>query len=306
VQKLGGRISVESKPEFGTVFRIHLPVTLATLRAVIVRTGGQRFAVPVRQIDRVVAADPRDVRMVEGRETISLDQRVVPLVGMDAALHLAPAADSTRDGRRISVLVLGIANERVAYRVDEIGAEQEILVKPLGLPLFRVRNIAGATILADGKAVPLLHVPDLLKTAATLSLASMSLQAAPKRGAGDQKVRVLVAEDSITSRMLLKNILEIAGYPVTTAVDGADALATLRTGGFGLVVSDVDMPRMDGFDLTAAIRSDQRIANLPIVLVTARETREDRERGIDAGANAYIVKSSFDQRNLLEVIGRLV
>ena len=137
----------------------------------------------------------------------------------------------------------------------------------------------------------------------------MNFPKAPETGSGEggaaDLVPVLVAEDSITSRMLLKNILESAGYPVTTAVDGADALATLRTGEFGLVVSDIDMPRMDGIELTAAIRRDARLAALPVVLVTARESREDRERGIDVGANAYVVKSTFEQGNLLDIIRRL-
>jgi len=115
-----------------------------------------------------------------------------------------------------------------------------------------------------------------------------------------------VVEDSITSRMLLKNILEAAGYDVTTAVDGIDAFTTLRQGDFDCVVSDVDMPRLNGFGLTAKIRADTRYAELPVVLVTALESREDRERGIDVGANAYIIKQSFDQGNLLDVIQRLL
>ena len=115
---------------------------------------------------------------------------------------------------------------------------------------------------------------------------------------------ILVVDDSITARTLLKSILEAAGYTVRTAVDGAEAFASLREGEFGLVVSDVDMPRMNGFDLTARIRADQKLADLPLILVTALESRQDRERGIDVGANAYIVKSSFDQNNLLEVVRR--
>ena len=115
-----------------------------------------------------------------------------------------------------------------------------------------------------------------------------------------------MVEDSITSRVLLKNILESAGYRVSTAVDGVDGYTTLKTGAFDLVVSDVEMPRMDGFGLTAQIRADKQFTGLPVVLVTALESREHRERGIDAGANAYIVKGSFDQSNLLEIIQRLI
>ncbi len=116
---------------------------------------------------------------------------------------------------------------------------------------------------------------------------------------------MLIVEDSITSRMLLKGIIEAAGYQVQTAVDGVDAFTALREEEFDLVVSDVEMPRMNGFDLTARIRSDKRLSELPVVLITALESREQRERGIDAGANAYVVKSSFDQQNLLEVVRRL-
>jgi two-component system, chemotaxis family, sensor kinase CheA len=152
--------------------------------------------------------------------------------------------------------------------------------------------------------VPVLHVADLLKSAVRVAVAEL----APPPPALPEAARpkVLVVEDSITARTLLKSIIEAAGYPVTTAVDGVDALTALRTRDFGLVVSDVDMPRMDGFELTARIRDDQRLAELPVILVTALESREDRERGIDVGADAYIVKSSFDQSNLLEAIRRLL
>ena len=117
---------------------------------------------------------------------------------------------------------------------------------------------------------------------------------------------ILVADDSVTSRMLIKNILESAGYLVVTAIDGVDALTTLKSGEFDLLVSDVEMPRMDGFDLTAKVRADKNLAELPVVLVTALSSREHQERGIDVGANAYIVKSSFDQSNLLGVISKLI
>jgi two-component system chemotaxis sensor kinase CheA len=122
----------------------------------------------------------------------------------------------------------------------------------------------------------------------------------------DRRLTLLVVEDSITTRTLLRNILGAAGYEVATAVDGLDALTKLKSAEFDMVVSDVEMPRMNGFELTAQIRADKRLADLPVVLVTALESREDRERGIDAGANAYIAKSNFDQSNLLEVLRRIV
>lgn len=189
--------------------------------------------------------------------------------------------------------------------MDEVLDDQEVLVKTLGRQLSRVRNIAGATVLGTGKVVPILNVSDLMKSAVHASTAS-TRAALPATEDGGEKGAILVVEDSITSRMLLKNILESAGYRVETAVDGIDGFTTLRTASFDLVVSDVEMPRMNGFDLTEKIRANSDLAEMPVVLVTALASREDRERGIDVGANAYIVKSSFDQSDLLEVVERLI
>jgi two-component system chemotaxis sensor kinase CheA len=181
--------------------------------------------------------------------------------------------------------------------------EREVLVKRLRKPLGRVRNIAGATVLGSGEVAPILSVTDLLKSAKHAGNVAR-VDSAETENTAVQR-RVLIAEDSITSRMLLKGILESAGYDVQTAVDGIDAFTTLRTERFDIVVSDVEMPRMNGFDLTAKIRADDALSELPVVLVTALESREDRERGIDVGANAYLVKSSLDQSNLLEAVRRL-
>jgi two-component system chemotaxis sensor kinase CheA len=168
-----------------------------------------------------------------------------------------------------------------------------------------VRNIAGATILGSGKVAPVLNVSDLMKSAA-IAAVYCPKPGRPEAKGEEIKKSVLVVEDSITSRMLLKNIMETAGYLVVTAVDGVDAMTLLKTEKFDIVISDVDMPRMNGFNLTEKIRGDKKLSELPVVLVTALESREDKERGIDVGANAYIVKSSFDQGNLLEVVKRLV
>jgi two-component system chemotaxis sensor kinase CheA len=205
----------------------------------------------------------------------------------------------------LAVIVLQSADQRIAVAVDAIMHEEEILAKPLHKPLVRVRNIAGATILGSGRVVPILNVTDLMKSAKKCGAAPDWVVAAGRQ-AVKKKKSLLVVEDSVTSRMLLKGILESAGYHVKTAVDGAEAYATLHEGEFDLAVSDVEMPRMNGFDLTARIRADKRLADLPVVLVTALESREQRERGMDAGANAYIVKSGFDQGNLLEVVQRLL
>jgi two-component system chemotaxis sensor kinase CheA len=304
-EKLGGTVCVESRPGQGSAFRIVMPATRATFRGILVEAAGRLLVVPTAQVERVARARPDDVQTVEGRETISLDGRAVALVRLADVLELPPVERNDMPTSGACVIILGSGDHRVAFVVDAVLDEQEVLVKPLAKPLSRVRNVAAATALGSGQVAPILNVADLLKSARKVAGAPARLGAGAAPARAETRT-ILVVEDSITSRMLLRAILESAGYNVKIAVDGMEAFALLRAERFDLVVSDVEMPRLNGFDLTAKIRADKKLAELPVVLVTALETREDRERGIDAGANAYLVKSSFDQSNLLEAIGRLI
>jgi two-component system chemotaxis sensor kinase CheA len=307
-QKLGGKVGIESRLGQGTTIRMLLPLTLATFRGVLIAVGGQRFIVPTADIERVGRYRPEDLKTVEGRETIVFGGRTVALVRLTDVLGL-PAMTANRSATSTAVVLLGRAEQIVAFEIDAVLDEQEVLVKPFAKPLVRVRNISGATILGSGDVVPVLRVSDLLlgaRQAGTPLRAASDASAAVSSATTSPAKRVLLAEDSITSRMLLKGILESAGFMVTTAVDGMDAFTALRTEKFDLLVSDVEMPRLNGFDLTARIRADRKLAELPIVLVTALATRADRERGVEVGANAYLIKSSFDQSNLLDIVRRLL
>ncbi len=301
-EKLGGVYTVESKPGVGTTFSLVLPITMAAFRGILVRLGSRVFVVPTRNVEQVRRVRREEIRTVESRETIELDGRALALIRLEEVLELPE--DSRTAADFLSVLVLSAADKRIAFRVDEVLYEQEVLEKPLGCQLSRVRNVSGVTVLGTGELAPILNVADLLKSAVKVSLAGV--RAAPAAAEELEPAAILVVEDSITARTLLKNILEGAGYRVETAVDGLDAFGKLKEGGFDLVVSDVDMPKMNGFDLTARLRRERSLAELPVVLVTALESVEDRERGVEVGANAYIVKSSFDQSNLLETIKRII
>lgn len=303
VQKLGGIVYCESNPDAGTTFQIVLPMTLAIFRGVSVRADEHIFILPTTNVDRTLRIKQDEIKTVEGKETISLNGRTIPLVPLHAVLELPQKEKMVKNNDFITVLVLGTAEKRIAFSADDVLNEEEVLVKSLGKQLSRVRNIAGATVLGTGKVIPILNVPDLMKSALKVAVASRRATIAEEEV---KRKSILVAEDSITSRTLLKHILSAVGYNVTTAFDGVDAITLLKTNDFDLVVSDVDMPRMNGFDLTVKIRSEKKLADLPVVLVTALESRNDREHGIDVGANAYIVKSSFDQSNLLETIKRLI
>jgi two-component system chemotaxis sensor kinase CheA len=302
IEKLGGQIVLETHRHTGTSFRMTLPLTLITFRGLLVSVAQREFIIPTTNVEKFVRVKRNEIKTVENRDTLSLNGIPLPLVRLADILELT---SKNGDLPMMNVLILESQRKRIGFIVNEVLNELEVLIKPLSQPLARVRNIAGATILGSGKVVPVLNISDLMKSAAKNAVYG------PKPGkseAAGKVIRksVLVVEDSITSRMLLKNILETSGYLVVTAVDGIDAMTLLKTEKFDVVISDVDMPRMNGFNLTEKIRGDKKMAELPVVLVTALESREDKERGIDVGANAYIVKSSFDQSNLLEVIKRLI
>jgi two-component system, chemotaxis family, sensor kinase CheA len=304
VELFDGEIAVQTRPGKGTRVQITLPVRLATLRGVIVRAQDQLFIIPRVYVGQVLRVDEGKVQLVENCRTIRYREEIIPLVSLAAHLSLprSPAQQPVERAKYASIITSG--STRIALEVDEIIQEQELSQKSLGPQLARVRNIAGAAIGRGGNLIPVLNIADIVKAASHGGPARMDNEPVP---VVIPKIRkLLVVEDSITARTLLKNILEAAGYMVKTAVDGLDAWTILKTDPIDLVVSDVEMPRMNGFDLTTAIRHDRNLAELPVVLVTALASRGDRERGIDAGANAYIVKSSFDQSNLLDVLGRLV
>ena len=300
VEKLGGQITIETATGIGTTFRIVLPITLATFKGILVSTGGQTFAIPTAKIEKIKRCRRDEIRTVENRETFLFDGHAVALARLDEVLGLPRSPDV---GAFLEVVVLGTGDRRIGFAVDGVLSEQEVLVKIIGKPLLRVRNVAGATILGSGVPTVILNTADLLKSA--VRSAAGPRPARPAEAAVLPR-EILVADDSVTSRMLLKNILESAGYRVTTATDGLDALTSLRGRDFDLLVSDVEMPRLDGFDLTTKVRADKRLRELPVILVTALGSREHRERGVDVGASAYIVKSSFDQSNLLDIVRKLL
>lgn len=304
VEKLGGSITVNPGLHTGALFRILLPLTKATFRGIMVNAAEHLFLIPSANVERVTRVKRSEIMTVENRETIVLDGKTLSFVRLSDILGLPFREERSEVPDLVQIAVLSAGEKTIAFAIDEVLVEQEILVKGLGKQLSRVRNISGAMVLGTGRVVPILNVSDLMKSGVKAAGAP-AIAVGPKIE-GKKKKSVLVAEDSITSRMLLKNILEAAGYNVMTAVDGVDAFTALRTEEFALVVSDIEMPRMDGFELTEKIRRDKKLADIPIILVTGLESGEHRERGIDVGANAYIVKSSFDQSNLLETMRRLI
>jgi two-component system chemotaxis sensor kinase CheA len=304
IEKLGGTIIVDTKLHKGTTFKIYLPLTLATFRGTIIFISGYEFIVPTLNIGKVLRLKKDDVKTVENKAVILFDSYFIPLFYLLDILEIPGSDTLYKNSDFITVIIICFGEKRMAFCVDKVINEQEVLVKSLGKQLLRVRNISGATILGSGKVIPIINVSDLLKSAMKFSSSFSKISSLQKP---EEKIKnILVVDDSITSRVLLKNILDTSGYRVNVAVDGMDALTVLEKEKFDLIISDVEMPRMNGLEFTEKIRSKPEFSNLPVILVTSLSSREDRERGIDVGADAYIIKSNFDQGNLLDTIKKLI
>lgn len=327
VERMQGRVSVQSVSGAGCCFTINVPLSLTSSHGLLLNVDHATYMLPLDSLYRIVAVKPGDIKVLEGRTCLMIDERPLALVHLSDLLgkgdHAGPKGERRTgngktsgmlvDGRSTSgggwslALLLGSGERQVACMVDGVLGEQELVVYRLPAPLLRVRFIAGATILADGSVVPILDVVDLVRAAIG---ARYVIDLKPATPTADRPPTILVVDDSITTRTLEKNILEAAGYLVKLATDGKEALETLHhlieNGGCDLLLSDIDMPRLNGFDLTSQVRADPSLKNIPIVLVTSLDSPSDRERGIAAGADAYIVKRAFDQQALLDTIEQLI
>ncbi|MEI7643010.1 MAG: response regulator [Chloroflexales bacterium] len=300
ISELSGQVRVESQLGRGTEIVLTLPLTLVTTRVLLVRVGQTSFALPASGCQGTIWVQRSQLRSIEGQPTVALDGRDLVVRPMADLLGLATETPLGRSERAPAVL-MGSPQRMLALLVDALLDEREAVVKPLGPILSGQRSYSGAIQLGDGSLVLLLNPLVILQDVGSARTSFVGPAPAPRR-----HPRLLVCDDSFTTRELIRSILQSAGYDVTAAVDGADALDKLRAQAYDLVVSDVEMPRVDGFQLTERIRSELAMPELPVILITSLASEDHRRRGLEAGAQAYIVKSQFDQGSLLEVIQQLL
>ncbi len=301
IEEMRGAISVTTEPGKGTLFTIILPLTLTSIRGLLVGCDEQIFALDSTLVRGLRHVSHFDVRLLEGRSVLVGEGEPLPLVRLSSLLGREQAI--ARDGDLLPVVLLGAGVAEAAIVVDALYNEDDLTVRNLGPRFGRLQNISGGTILPDGRVALILHVGDLI--AQTLERKEHQ-SFARKQAVAPAKKRLVVAEDSMTTRTLIKAILENAGYEVAAAADGAEAWRIVGEGGADLVVADIEMPEMDGFQLTETIRGSTRHRDIPVILLTALESDRDKARGLRAGANAYLLKSAFDQRDLLATIQQMV
>lgn len=303
VEKLSGQIFIESQPSRGTQLHITLPVTLATFKGVLCEVAGQTYVMPMSSIERVLRVHRDGIKTVGLQATIDLAGQVVVVLSLAQALNLE-RTDQQADPY-LHLVVVHCGEKLIALVVDHVFKEIEVLIKHLTGLAETVKMVTGVAVLGSGQVVPILNIPEIGKI-----LLSQERSFSTKLEKNDQSPErdksVLLADDSITTRLLLKNILETAGFRVTTAVDGLDAWGKIKLHAFDLIVTDLEMPNMDGFKLIEQIRSDKKLTNLPVVIVSTRESQQDRLRGIDVGADAYVIKRGLNDHDLIDVIHQLI
>ncbi|MEQ9365357.1 MAG: hybrid sensor histidine kinase/response regulator [Leptospirales bacterium] len=313
VESLKGTIEVESTAGVGTTFRVLLPTALTTTRVLLVRTAGQTFAIPTEFVEMTQMIEREDIFAMEGRSTVKLGEALISIARLALLLELPehPGGGSEGSGettRLAHTLVIRNGEQRLALLVEDLLDEQEIIFKAPGAILSGVRNVAGMTILESGAVCVVLNARDLLRSEVGRRVPVETENVHESEREQSRVHTILLAEDSITTRMQEKRILERAGFEVVVAVDGQEAYQklTANPGKIDAIVSDVEMPNMDGFTFTAKVRAHEEFRELPVVLVTTLSTEEHRRRGMEAGANAYITKSGFNQAVLLDTLRRLL
>ena len=304
-ERLGGTVDVTSEPGQGTAITLDVPLSIATMRVVLVQVGAVMIGIPSAFVVRVARADPRKLARVDGRLMLVAQGTPTPVATM-AALLGPPFVDAPAPAM-LQLVVLESGSRRMAIAVDDVHDERELVLRPLEHAGRAATNATvGTALLSSGDIALVLSVPSLLAHAASDGASSSGMLAAEEDHAPRAPVRILVVDDSITSRTLEQSVLAAAGYDVVTAVDGAEGWRMIERQEIALVVSDVEMPHLDGIGLCERIRANARTASLPVILVTSLDEPAQRERGLEAGADAYITKSSFDQDTLLDTVRMLI
>jgi two-component system chemotaxis sensor kinase CheA len=278
-------------------------MALSVTQALKISVCDKIFFLPVNMVEKIIKVSENNLPVVEGFPAIRYLDSHIPYVRLSSLLKIPEPESSEGDENfKRPVVIVGTEKNRAALGIDLFIGEEEILIKGLGNLMKKVRNISGVTVMRDGNISPILNVVDMVKTVQHRGIA------APKKFSTktNETSSILVVDDSIMTRTLQMNIIESYGYNVVTAVDGKDALSKVQENNFDLIVSDIQMPNMNGLEFTEKIKSDDRYKKIPVILVTALESDEDKKRGIEVGADAYIIKSSFDQSNLLNTIKRLL
>jgi two-component system, chemotaxis family, sensor histidine kinase and response regulator WspE len=303
IRELNGSVRPMTTTGKGFRTEITLPLSQSVVRCVISRIAGEPYAIPISKVTRIVTVPTGEVASLEGRQYMTLDIGQVGLVPASQLLQLGGPADYLE---QLDVLVIGDAHNYYGLVVDRILGEQSLVVQPLEHVFGKMRDVAAAAVLDDGTPALILDVPDLLVSIGKLASHGTMHRLGGTAPAGRRAKRILVIDDSLTVREMERKLLSARGFEVDVAIDGLDGWNMVRHSDYDLVVTDVDMPRMDGIEFVTLLKNDPRLGNLPVMIVSYKDRPEDRARGIEAGADYYLTKGSFHDETLLEAVYDLI
>lgn len=304
IEKVKGNLILKSDVGYFTELTLNLPLTLSVIEALLISSGGESFAVPLTYVQESIKIRSEDITTVGGKEVVTVRGATVPLLSLATLLGL-PERKSLLDSGKITAIVLKQRDHTLACTIDGIVGSSEIVVKELGDQLRNVRFVFGATILGDGNPSLILDVPEMFASAEGETGTGIR-RAFEERKAERIKGNILVVDDSITTRTMERSILISHGYKVKTAVSGEDALEQVTNASFDLVISDIEMPGINGFELTRRLRANEEYRGVPVIIVSSLSRDEDKRKALEAGAQAYIVKESFEQGTLLDTVETLI
>lgn len=304
-RQVRGHVTVTSEPGVGTRFQLQLPLTLSVIRALLVEIDGEPYALPLTAIARALRLPRERIELLEGRPHFRLGEQQVGLV---TAHEILGRGEAAADEAELPTVVVGEGDNLYALVVDRFLGERELVVRPLDPRLAKVKDVSAAALMDDGSPVLILDVEDLIRSMEKLVSGGRlrTLERSVTRAGQKRRKRVLVVDDSLTVRELERKLLAHHGFEVEVAVDGMDGWNAVRSDAFDLVVTDVDMPRMDGIELVTLIKRDPGLRNLPVMIVSYKDREEDRRRGLDAGADYYLTKGSFHDETLIHAVVDLI
>lgn len=306
VKQVGGLVQVTSRPGRGTRFQLQLPLTLSVIRALLVEISGETYAFSFGQILRAIKVPRNEVGVTEGRQFFTLGEKKV---GLAAAHQILDTGDPPTGEDALCVVVIGSLQNMYGVVVDRFIGGRELVVQKLDPRLGKIKDVSAGAVMEDGSPLLILDAEDMVRSIEKLA-SSDRLHVVERRqaetGGHRHRKSVLVVDDSFTVRELQRKLLDHNGYHVEVAVDGMDGWNALRAGAFDLVITDVDMPRMDGIRLTEMIKKDQRLNTVPVMILSYKDREDDRRRGLDAGADYYLTKGSYQSDALIDAVIDLI
>ncbi len=303
VQDVGGTVRADSVPGEGMSFSMQLPLTLSVIRTLLVEISGEPFALPLSRISRIASVLPDQLKLVEDRQYVSLDNTNVGLIPASQVLE---TETSKSEEETVKVVVISDRMNKYGLVVDDFLGEQDLVVRPLDYRFGKVPDINSVALMPDGSPVLILDAEDLVRSIDNLLSGGRLSKVGRDVVEKGPVQQILVVDDSLTVREVERKLLSNHGYEVGTAVDGMDGFNALVTGNYDLVVTDVDMPRMNGLELTRKIKADPNLKSIPVMMVSYKDREEDRLRGLEAGADYYLTKSSFHDETLLTAVEDLI